>query len=41
LEEPNCLTECNHEICMDCINMLKGHNCPLCRKSFEFCYIKN
>jgi len=41
LEEPNCLTECNHNICLECVNMLKEHICPLCRESFEFCYIKN
>ena len=39
LEEANCLTECNHEICIDCVNSSKRHNCPLCRKAFKFCYV--
>ena len=39
LEEANCLTECNHEICIGCVNSLKTHNCPLCRKAFKFCYV--
>ncbi len=24
-------TNCNHEICYDCLNKLKSINCPLCR----------
>ena len=41
LEEPNCLTECNHDMCLKCIDMLREHICPLCRQSFEVCYVKN
>ena len=41
LEEPNCLTECNHDMCLECVDRLKEHICPLCRKQFDFCYVKN
>jgi len=40
LEEPNCLTECKHEMCLECVDRLKEYICPLCRKLFDFCYIK-
>ena len=32
LEEPNCLTECKHEMCLECVDRLKEYICPLCRK---------
>ena len=41
LEEANCLTECNHNMCLECVDRLKEHICPLCRKQFDFCYVKN
>ena len=40
LEQSNCLTECNHNACLDCINQLKKYICPMCRKEFKFCYVK-
>jgi len=41
LEQSNCLTECYHNACLDCINQLKKYICPMCRKEFKFCYVKN
>jgi len=37
--EPNCLTECNHQMCLDCVDSLKEKECPLCRHPFEVCYV--
>ena len=41
LEDANCLTNCNHEICITCVNHLNEYKCPLCRQMFNACYITN
>lgn len=42
LEEANCKTSCNHELCVQCFKKSYNTNgsCPMCRKDIDFCYIK-
>ena len=40
-EQPDCKTSCNHEMCLQCVNVMETKTCPICRSSFDFCYIKN
>ena len=41
LDDTECKTNCNHELCKKCICTIYGSTkkCPICRQKIEFCYV--
>jgi|SaaInlV_150m_DNA_4_1039716.scaffolds.fasta_scaffold02214_3 hypothetical protein len=38
MDKTNTKTNCGHIICLDCVNKVNHHTCPMCRGKIEHCY---